>query len=173
MNNRTFIEDQTLVTKMLSRLNLIQEESRQCAALYIDTQTNEQWETYPFELEDQLDTVLGLRRFPNPSVAQTILIALSSPYEDEISGAAAMLYDYDLKGIEVRSQLLQEIEFRKEQISKERYEILYERMELYNFTNNRVKIGMSIQEIAQNAEYYIQTSLRAKRLKDKITIANT
>ncbi len=56
-----------------------------------------------------------------------------------------MLYVYDRKGVEVRSQLLQEIESRIEQISRERYEILYERMELYDVTNNRVQVGMSVQ----------------------------
>lgn len=158
---------------MLPRLKLIQEESREFGAVYVDLQTNNQWERYDFEFEDQFEAVTGLRRFPHPSVAQTIQIALSSPHRDEVSGAAAMLYVYDRKGLEVRSLFLQEIESRMEQIAKERYEILYERMELYDATNNRVQVGKSVQEIEQDAAYYRLTSLRAKQLKDKITIANT
>ncbi len=168
MNNRIFIEDQVLVKKKLQQLLLMQPTTKEHEEIYIDTSSGDKWEKYEFELNEQTDDAIGLRRYPYPSIEEIVSIASKSIYLDEVSGAAALLWELDRKGIKVRTHLLKELELMLNEISIERFEIIYWRTEIYDTTNNISLLDKSDQEIENDAAYYRLTALKAKELREKI-----
>jgi len=168
MSNRVFIEEQTLVKEKLGQLVLFQPASKEYEQIYIDSSSGDKWEKYEFEYEEQNSPAIGLRKYPYPSIEAIVSIALTSTHMDEVSGAAALLWELDRKGIEIRTHLLQELESQLDEISNERFEIIYWRAELYDITNNRTILNKSFQEIEKDAAYYRVTASKANELREKI-----
>lgn len=172
MTEKKFIEDQSEVRSKLKSLELFQLETDQFEEIYIDPKTKQQWEKYEFEYEDQMNYGIGLRSFPYCSIEETIKIALNSEFPDEVAGASALLWELDRQGLEIREPLLNSIEVRKSEITVDRFETIYWRTEIYDQTNNRETVGKKFEEIEADSKYYLETSERAKDLKEKITTAN-
>ena len=172
MTEKKFIEDQSEVRSKLQSFDLFQSETDQFEEIYIDPKTNQKWEKYDFEFEDQINYGIGLRYFPYCSIEETIEIALTSEFQDEVAGASALLWELDRQGLEIRVPLLNSIELRKPEITKDRFETIYWRTEIYDKTNNRETIGKKFEEIEGDSKYYSETSERAKKLKELITTAN-
>lgn len=172
MTVKKFIEDQSQVKIKLTNLKLIQKETDEFEEIYLDSLTEEKWEKYDFEFEDQVSYGIGLRRIPYPTIDETIEIALTSNYNDEVSGASALLFEFDRQGLEIRDSILQRLEDNISNISIDRFDTIYWRTEIYDKTNNRETFGKSLEEIEKDSQHYISTSNRAKELKNKITTAN-
>ena len=172
MIEKKFIENQSEVQCKFLSLDLYQSETKQSKEIYIDPRTKQKWEKYEFEFEDQTNYGIGLRSFPYCSIEETIEIALTSEFPDEIAGASALLFELDRRGLEIREPLLNSIEVRKTEISMDRFETIYWRTEIYDKTNNRQTMGKKLEEIESDSMYYFETSERAKDLKEKITTAN-
>ena len=115
---------------------------------------------------------IGLRNFPYPSIDETIEIALSSKFKDEVAGASALLYELDREGQEIRKPLLKSIEQIIPNISKDRFETIYWRTKIHDKTNNREIMGKNLSEIEADYAYYIQTAEHAEILREKTTTAN-
>ena len=168
MTDRIFIEDQDLVEEMLSRLTPINESSGWHCELFIEKTTNQKWEKYLFEIFDADDDRIGLRRFPYPSTKEIIRIALTSKSFDEIDGACGLLLDMEFDKIEFREMLISEIEKNINNIDEDRFEIIYNRAELYDILNKREILGKHYKEIEKDAEYSKELMTRAERLRQKI-----
>lgn len=168
MTDRIFIEDQDLVEKMLNRLTPLNESSGWQCELFIDKTTNQKWEKYLFELFDADDDGIGLRRFPYPSTKEIIGIALTSKYFDEIDGACGLLLDMEFDKIEFRDLLLSEIEKNINDINEDRFEIIYNRAELYDTFNKREILGKHYKEIEKDSEYFKELAAKAERLRQRI-----
>ena len=123
------------------------------------------WEKYFFEFCDTYEDGIGLRKHPYPSTEEIIRIALVTEYMDEVNGASGLLLERELDNVEFREQLLDEIEKRIDEISKERYDIIYDRAELYDVTNRREIVGKHYTEIEADALHYNQMSKKAKTIK--------
>lgn len=168
MTDRIFIEDQDLVERMLNRLTPLNESSGWQCELFIDKTTNQKWEKYLFELFDADDDGIGLRRYPYPSTKEIIRIALTSKYFDEIDGACGLLLDMEFDKIEFRDLLLSEIEKNINDINEDRFEIIYNRAELYDTLNKRERLGKHYKEIKKDAEYFKDLMTKAEKLRQRI-----
>lgn len=168
MTDRFFIEDQDLVKKMLDRLTPLNDSSGWQCELFIDQTTNQKWEKYQFELFDADDDGIGLRRYPYPSIEEIIRVALTSKYIDEIDGASGLLLDMEHDKIEFRDMLLSEIEKNINDINEDRFEIIYNRAELYNRLNKRDILGKHYTEIEKDAEHFKELMIKAVRLRQRI-----
>jgi hypothetical protein len=168
MTDRIFIEEQDLVGKMLNRLTPLNESSGWQCELFIDNATNQKWEKYLFELFDADDDGVGLRRFPYPSTEEIIRIALTSKYYDEIDGACGLLLDMEYDKIEFREMLLSEIEKNINNIDKDRFDIIYNRAELYDTLNKREILGKHYKQIEKDAEHFKELMTKAERLRQTI-----
>ena len=103
---------------------------------------------------------------------EIIRIALTSQHFDEVDGASALLIDREYDKIEFREKLLSEIEKDSSKVDKERYEIIYNRAELYDITNKREILGKHYKEIEADAKHFTQVTERAEKLKQIITKNN-
>jgi len=168
MTDRIFIEDQDLVKKMLKRLTPLNESSGWQCELFIDKTTNQKWEKYLFELFDADDDGIGLRRYPYPSIEEIIRVALTSKYFDEIDGASGLLLNMEYDKIEFRDMLLSEIEKNINDINEDRFEIIYNRAELYDTLNKREILGKHYTEIEKDAEHFKELMTKAERLRQRI-----
>ena len=172
MTDRYFIEDQKLVKQLLKSLTPLDENSGWQCELYVDKATGQKWEKYLFELFDEDEDGIGLRKYPYPSTEEIIRIALTSQHFDEVDGASALLIDREYDKIEFREKLLSEIEKDSSKVDKERYEIIYNRAELYDITNKREILGKHYKEIEADAKHFTQVTERAEKLKQIITKNN-
>lgn len=171
MRHKKFIEDPADVQDALDSWELDQSETVLHRTIYVDPKSRNKWEKYEFEWEGEPLFRIGLRRFPYPSIGETIQIALYSKFEDEVAGAAALLYEYDRQGQDVREPLLNSIEQVIHDISRDRFEAIYWRSEIFDPTNNRDVKGKSIGEIEADANHYRETATRAKALHARIIAA--
>ncbi len=165
MADRYFIEEQSSVNILLKSLTPMDEHSGWQCELYIDKLTGQKWEKYLFEISDEQDDAIGLRRYPYPSTEEIIKITLTSQHPDEVDGASALLLDREYNKIEFREKLLSEIEKNITEITKDRFEIIYNRAELYDIVNKREVLGKSYQEIKADASHYIRMMEKAEELK--------
>lgn len=168
MTDRFFIEDQTLVKKFLDVLTPLNEHSGWQSELYIDSLTQQKWERYLFEIFDSDEDGIGLRKYPYPSTKEIIGIAMTSKYYDEVDGACALLIDMEYDKTEFREELLLEIEKNIDIISKERYEIIYNRAELNDTLNKREILGKNYQQIEADTDHYKLMMMKAEKLKKTI-----
>ncbi|EKB48202.1 hypothetical protein [Cecembia lonarensis] len=168
MTDRTFIEDQDLVEKMLKKLTPLNESSGWQCELFIDKTTNQKWEKYQFELLEADNDGIGLRRFPYPSTKEIIRIALTSKYFDEIDGASGLLLDMEFDKVEFREMLISEIEKNINNIDKDRFEIIYNRAELYETLNKREVLGKHYKQIEKDAEYFKELMAKAEGLRQRL-----
>ncbi len=171
MSSKKFIENQLEVKQLLQKLKLCEVKNHQ-VEIYINPITNQKWEKYEFEFEDDGSTGTGLRCFPYCSIKTTIHIALNSDDTDEVDGAATLLYEFDRQGHEVRKPLLEAIEKRLAHISLDRFETIYWRTALYDKTNNRSIVGKKWAEIKKDASFFLETAEWANTLREKISGAN-
>ena len=166
--SRIFIEDHSLVKTKLKHLVVSKDASDEFEDLYLDPKTKEKWEGYDFEFEDQMNAGYGIRKVPYPSMQETISIALNSTFMDEVGGAAALLHDYHFQGANVREPLLNLLEDQIHEISKERFETLYWRAELYDKSNLQPIMFKTYATIKKEANFYSDTAERANKLIEKI-----
>jgi hypothetical protein len=171
MMDRFFIEEPKLVREVLKKLSTTKEHSGYQREIYIDNEAGQKWEKYLFENEETGEDAVGLRKLPYPETEEIIRIALTSPYLDEVDGACALLILREYDNIEFREKLILEIEKNVKDISKERYEIIYNRAELNDIANKREILGKHYTEIEQDARHYVQMMERAESLK-RITSNN-
>ena len=171
---RHFIEDQKLIKQMLRRLKPTGDLTNNCLEIYVDPTTGEKWGKYEFELEDQINYAIGLRLLPYPDTDKLIEIALTSSHIDEIHGAAALLLDQEHSDHrEFREKLLNEIETKIKDITLERFNIIFNRAELYDKSNKREILGKHLNEIRNDADHFFNMSIKADELREKITATNS
>lgn len=165
MNDRYFIEDDTLVRAFLKQLKRTNEHTSHGCELYIDRQTGEKWESYLLEDQETGEDVIALRKLPYPTTEEIIRIATTSSDLDEVGGASSLLIDREYSNIEFRENLINEIEKNIKSISKERYEVIYNRALLYDIGNKREIMGKYYKEIEEDANHYSQLAERAEKIK--------
>lgn len=163
-NQLLFIENQKLVVKKLKTLQPLEQYDDQYESLYIDPITQEQWEKYKFDNEEERYTLIGLRKLPYPKINNLIHLIINSPHEDEVEGGSALLYDFIQEGKKVNHLILDSIAKNKHNISLNRYTSIYYRAELYSNRNCQPILGKSIDQIEEEAKYYAQNAIRAKAL---------
>lgn len=171
MIERTFIEDQELVAKILEQLDSTRATTGYNLEQYIDKKAGQLWESYEFELDG--NEALGLRKYPYPDIYKIIEIALISTFMDEVAGACALLHQLEWNNrFEFREILLNEIYKRINSIEEQRMEIIFERTELSDFSNKRDVLGKTIYEVEDDAQYFQNLTKFAIELKKKVTSAN-
>ena len=168
MTDRYFIEDQSLVNKYLKDLSPLNENTGWQCELYLDNMGKQKWEKYLFEIVDSDEDGVGLRKYPYPLTQEIIRIALSSQYYDEVDGACALLLRNEGDKIEFREKLISEIEININEITKYRYDIIYNRAELYDASNKREIVGKHNKQINADVEHYKLMVKRAEKLKQTV-----
>jgi hypothetical protein len=169
MTERTFIEDQKLVSKMLDDLDSTGVTSGYGLELYVNPKDGQSWERYEFELDG--NNVFGLRKHPYPNTDKIIEITVNSKFMDEVDGACALLHHLEWNNrTEFRERLLNELRITR--IEKLRFEIIYERAELSDSSNKRDVLGKTIDEIETDAQYFLNLTKQVNELKNEVTAAN-
>lgn len=163
---RFFVEDQSIVEAMLPKLIYVKHDFY-TDEIMLDESTGQYWVKYLFELEGE--DALGLRCYPYMAMEEIIAIALTTPYEDEVNGAMALLNHLEwTERLDFRKLLLDEIEANSTSIGLSRFDVMYERAELWTTDNRREILGKHYQEVKEDAAYFEQLALRACAIRTRI-----
>ena len=150
---------------MIQNLESTGESTGYESELMVDPESGSQWEKYLFELDDE--DAIGLRKYPYPTFEETIRIALTTEFVDEIDGASAFIYEHDKDG-SAKELLIQEIEKDVQSINPERFNIIYWRAELFDSTNKRPIIGKHYSDVDRDHQHFIELAERVEKLKQQI-----
>ncbi|MCR5886326.1 hypothetical protein LRS06_00775 [Hymenobacter sp. J193] len=167
---RYFIEDQVIVWHMLARLT-----PHEAKGLTVfEDAAGRYWTQYDFIYDLECPPNTGLRIYPYPLLEETITIALTTPFADEVGGAIQLLLDLEWQEeVDFRTNLLDEIEVNIQRISLARYDIIYDRAEFWSADNRRRIIGKFYEQVKSEARLYQESSLRAASLRVAIQANDT
>jgi hypothetical protein len=167
MIGKKIIENQSEVQEILSTLEPTGKSTGYYSALFVNPATGDQWEKYLFESDDDHSDGIGLRKYPYPSFEETIRIALTSEFEDEVDGASAFICEHDNDG-QAKRLLIEAIEEDIQSTNPDRFNIIYWRAELYDSTNKRPAVGKHYSEVTRDHAHFVELAERAKLLKQQI-----
>jgi hypothetical protein len=98
---RCFIENQRDCFKLRLRLKRLKEKSILGNPLYEHRSGKQKWERYTYEKVEHLRiTGTGYRRYPYPSTSELIEMAIHSNSNEEVAGAAGLLFQLEFHGKE-------------------------------------------------------------------------
>ncbi len=172
MTDRRFFGTNKLVEDYLTNLEKIKTLDGGWTIMYIDRSTNKEWIKYSVDPGRGYYFNLMLTT-PQMTTKDIMDVAFESKYLDEVGAAAHRLFleeQFDQK--EYRGALLRRlIQFKIENLDKaekERLRTIIEASQLTDRLNHRIKIGDTVDEVKRDADFFEQTSKKAKQFLEQL-----
>ena len=165
-SDRIFIEEENLVKSKLQSLNRTQDKTEEGNKIYIDRHSSQKWEKYEFfGGEDDRSWLTGLRIYPLPNNEDIFKLMLRTKYLSEIRIALTYVWIKYYKNEQVREQLLELLENSVNELSLERFEVIYEAFHLGEATNTRNIMNVPLDILKKDWEYFENLVNRANQIR--------